>query len=139
MGPFDTALGAGTPAKGAEDTLAFTRLLLAGGVAVYRPTAVVRHTHRRDRAGLAAQMAGYGSGLTAFYTALLLDRPAVIVPLLRLLPRALRDLRSTDGVRLGGIGDDFPQELLTVHRRGLLRGPGLYARGRREAHRHDAG
>ena len=52
IGGWDTALGAGTPAMGSEDTLAFTQVLLSGGTIVYQPTAVTHHYHRRDLEGL---------------------------------------------------------------------------------------
>ena len=51
IGGFDTALGAGTPAMGSEDTLAFTQVLVGGGTIVYQPTAVTHHYHRRDLDG----------------------------------------------------------------------------------------
>ena len=133
IGGFDTALGAGTPAMGAEDTLAFTQVLLGGGTIVYQPTAVTRHYHRRDYDGLRRQMTGYGMGLTAAYTSLLMSRPGLLWRLLRLAPGALRDLRSPSGPRLGGIGD-FPRDLLGANRRGMLAGPRAYLQGRR-AHR----
>jgi GT2 family glycosyltransferase len=137
IGGFDTALGAGTPAMGSEDTLAFTRVLLAGGTIAYHPGALVRHYHRRDLAGLRKQMIGYGAGLTAAYTSLLLDRPGLLWPLLRLAPTALRDLRRPDGPRLAGLGDGFPRELLGENRRGMLRGPLAYLRGRHRDRRQD--
>ncbi|MCA2219604.1 glycosyltransferase, partial [Jidongwangia harbinensis] len=96
IGGWDTALGAGTPAMGSEDTLAFTQVLLTGGTIVYQPTAVTHHYHRRDLAGLHKQMLGYGTGLTAAYTSLLLHRPTLLWPLLKLAPGALRDLTSPD-------------------------------------------
>ncbi|MEV6802292.1 glycosyltransferase [Micromonospora rifamycinica] len=135
IGGFDTALGAGTPAMGSEDTLAFTRVLLAGGTVVYHPAAVVRHYHRRDLAGLRKQLVGYGTGLTAAYTGLVLTDPARLLPLLRLAPTALRDLHRPEGPRLAGVGAEFPPELLAANRRGMLRGPAAYLRGRRRARR----
>lgn len=135
IGGFDPALGAGSPAMGSEDTLAFTQVLLAGGTVVYHPGAVVRHFHRRDLAGLRQQMVGYGCGLTAAYTSLVLADPRLLLSLLRLAPRALRDLRNADGPRLAGLSDDFPRELLGANRRGMLRGPVAYLRGRRRDRR----
>ncbi|WKU07181.1 glycosyltransferase family 2 protein [Micromonospora sp. HUAS LYJ1] len=135
IGGFDTALGAGTPAMGSEDTLAFTRVLLTGGTVVYHPAAVVRHYHRRDLDGLRKQLVGYGTGLTAAYTGLVLTDPATLLPLLRLAPTALRDLHRPEGPRLAGIGTEFPRELLAANRRGMLRGPAAYLRGRRRARR----
>ncbi|MFC4071505.1 glycosyltransferase family 2 protein [Actinoplanes subglobosus] len=133
IGGWDTALGAGTPAMGSEDTLAFTQVLLAGGTIVYQPSAVTHHYHRRDFEGLHKQMVGYGTGLTAAYTSLLLGRPGLLWPLIRLAPTALRDLTGADSLRVSTLQDDFPRELLTANRRGMMAGPGAYLRGRRAA------
>jgi GT2 family glycosyltransferase len=133
IGGWDNALGAGTPAMGSEDTLAFTQVLLAGGTIVYQPTAVTHHYHRRDFEGLHKQMVGYGTGLTAAYTGLLLGRPGLLWPLIRLAPTALRDLTGADSLRVSTLQDDFPRELLTANRRGMMAGPGAYLRGRRAA------
>jgi GT2 family glycosyltransferase len=133
IGMFDTALGAGTPAMGSEDTLAFTQVLVGGGKIVYQPTAVTHHYHRRDLEGLEKQMVGYGTGLVAAYTSLLLRRPGVIWALLRLAPGALRDLTGKDTLRTATLRDDFPRDLLKANRRGMLGGPRAYLKGRRAA------
>ena len=133
IGMFDTALGAGTPAMGSEDTLAFTQVLLGGGTIVYQPTAVTHHYHRRDLDGLRKQMVGYGTGLVAAYTSLVLARPGLIWNLLRLAPAALRDMTAKDSTRTATLRDDFPRELLSANRRGMLAGPRAYLRGRRAA------
>jgi len=133
IGGWDTALGAGTPAMGSEDTLAFTQVLVGGGTIVYQPSAVTHHYHRRDLEGLHKQMVGYGAGLTAAYTSLLLKRPGLLWPLLKLAPGALRDLTSKDSLRVSTLRDDFPRELLTANRRGMLAGPRAYLKGRRAA------
>jgi glycosyltransferase involved in cell wall biosynthesis len=133
IGGFDTALGAGTPAMGSEDTLAFTQVLVGGGTIVYQPTAVTQHYHRRDFEGLHKQMVGYGAGLTAAYTSLLLRRPGLLWPLLKLAPGALRDLTRADSPRVATLRDDFPRELLRANRRGMLAGPWAYLKGRRAA------
>ncbi len=133
IGGFDTALGAGTPAMGSEDTLAFTQVLVTGGTIVYQPSAVTHHYHRRDLEGLHKQMVGYGAGLTAAYTSLLMSRPGLLWPLLKLAPGALRDLTSSDSLRVSTLKEDFPRELLTANRRGMLAGPRAYLKGRRAA------
>jgi glycosyltransferase involved in cell wall biosynthesis len=130
MGGFDEALGAGTLAHGSEDTRIFTDILRAGGSTAYWPTAVTRHYHRRDYEGLRRQMRGYGVGLTAFYTALIVTRPLTLLELARLAPKAVRDLYSPDSLRVATLGDDFPSELLADNRRGMLSGPWSYVRGR---------
>jgi GT2 family glycosyltransferase len=133
IGMFDTALGAGTPAMGSEDTLAFTQVLMTGGTVVYQPTAVTHHYHRRDFEGLHKQMVGYGTGLVAAYTSLLMGRPGVLWSLLKLAPGALRDLTGADSLRVSTLRDDFPRELLSANRRGMLAGPRAYLKGRRAA------
>lgn len=138
IGGFDEALGAGTRTKGGEDTKVFTRLLVGGATTVYQPSAVVRHAHRPDIEGLRSQLEGYGIGLTAFYTALLLDRPATAWPLVKLLPQALRDLLSPHSLRVSTIAEDFPVELLSVNRRAMLRGPLEYIRERISNNRYPA-
>jgi glycosyltransferase involved in cell wall biosynthesis len=130
IGGFDTALGAGTPAMGSEDTLAFTQVLLGRGTIVYQPTAVVRHYHRRDLEGLRRQMIGYGTGLTAAYTSLIMRNPLVLFALLRLVPMALRDVLGDSGLRTATLREDFPRDLLTANRQGMLRGPRAYLAGR---------
>jgi glycosyltransferase involved in cell wall biosynthesis len=135
IGGFDTALGAGTLTRAAEDTAALSTLLLEGGTVVYQPTAVTRHWHRRDDAALHALMEAYGSGLSAFYTAMVLRDPRVLPQLIGLAPRAVHDLMASDGARLENLDADFPPTLLRAHRRGLLRGPLRYLRARRTAAR----
>ncbi|MFI5915947.1 glycosyltransferase family 2 protein [Dactylosporangium sp. NPDC051541] len=130
---FDVALGAGTPACGAEDTQMLTRILLAGGTIVYQPSALVWHSHHRTMAALETVMRGYGTGLTAYYTSLLLDRPGRIVQLARLVPSALRDLAGRDARSLGAGGDTVPRPLTAANRRGLLTGPYRYLRSRAKA------
>ena len=132
IGGFDVALGAGTPARGGEDTLAITLVLLAGRLVAYQPSALVRHDHYADLEGLARQLHGYGTGLTAFYSALLRRQPSLLWPLLRLLPAAVRDLWGKDSVRTE-LMRDFPHALIIRHRRGMLGGPLAYARARRLA------
>jgi GT2 family glycosyltransferase len=129
IGGFHESLGAGTPARGAEDTLALTELLLAGGTIVYEPRAYLWHYHRADMAGLSEQFFGYGTGLTAFYAALVLERPRRIIDLLRIAPSALRALGRGNGGRLADVPDDFPTLLLRRKLRGMLLGPVLLLRG----------
>jgi glycosyltransferase involved in cell wall biosynthesis len=135
LGGFDCALGAGTVTRGAEDTAALSEILWLGGTVVYEPNAMVRHRHRRDDEALRDLFEGYGCGLGAFYTSMVVRHPRCVGELIRLVPRALHDLRSRDGARLGDLGDDFPQELLAINRRAMRRGPWRYAQARREARR----
>ena len=138
VGGFDDALGAGTLTRGAEDTKVFADLLRAGATTRYLHTALTRHYHRQDLESLRSQMVGYGSGLTAFYTATVLDSPRTLLSLLALAPRALREVLGS-GERTASIGPDFPPELLVLNRRAMLKGPWLYLRQRWADRRVDRG
>jgi glycosyltransferase involved in cell wall biosynthesis len=135
IGRFDPALGAGTLARAAEDTAAFSLLLYGGGTMVYQPTAVTFHAHRRDYEALKRLFYGYGCGLTAFYTSVVLRHPRALPHLLRLSGRALYDLTSRNGQRLGKVEEGFPRDLIRANLRGMLEGPLMYARARRRARR----
>ena len=127
IGGWDVALGAGTPARRAEETLAFTQVLLHGGTIAYEPSVLVRRYHHRDLESLRESMVGYGTGLAAVHTAITMAQPALALPLLRQLPRLLRALT---------VPRDAPAELRDAHRAGLLRGPRAYLAGLRdERHR----
>jgi hypothetical protein len=131
IGGFDVALGAGTPARAGEDTAAISDLMLSGATFVYWPGSVTWHEHRRDFDELARQLDGYGSGLTAFYIRAVLRDPRRLVALVRLAPRALRDLRGTGSVRTASMGEDYPAALRRASRLGMLAGPFRYLRSRR--------
>ena len=99
IGGFDVALGAGTPARACEDTLALTLVLLAGYRIAYEPAALTRH-HHRETDGLAVS-----GGLRRRPDRLLRGpalAPARVLPaLLRLVPAAVGYLRG-GGRRHGG-------------------------------------
>src|SRR5258705_5928989 len=75
LGGFDPATGTGTRARGGDDLAAFFDVIAAGHTLAYRPSAIVRHAHRRDLDGLEAQIEGYGAGLGAVFAKVVLDRP----------------------------------------------------------------
>ena len=133
IGGFDVALGPGTPARAGADLLAMTMVLLAGYRIAYEPAALMRHDHRRDLGGLRRQQEGYGTGLTAYYAALLRHRPSVLPELIRLVPTGIGYLRKADFP-----GTTAPLDLLGGlkwrKRRSMLMGPVAYARSvRRQA------
>lgn len=129
VGGFDEALGAGTPSGGGEDLNMFTRIVLGGHRLVYEPSAVVSHVHRTDLGELKRQMRAYGSGCTAALTAILLgdararrDLPPKIlagVTHMRKQSSAVRNDRT------------LPSGLMRQEMTGLLAGPVLYLKGRR--------
>jgi len=130
IGGFDRALGPGTPTCAGEDLDLCRRTYLAGLAVVYQPAAVVRHHHRDDPGALTDQVRGYGVGLTAALTKLLVTRPRHIVGFAARIPAALRMLLSPDSTKNQSLPDDFPDELLAVERRGILAGPWRYLKSR---------
>ncbi len=129
LGGFNVSLGTGSRGMGGEETRVFTEILLGGGTIVYQPNAVTYHYHRRSVDELKRQMYGYGVGLTAYYTSLILEHPSALIELARLLPLAYRDLFTGRSLRSGGLPSDFPKDLLAVNRRGLVKGPYCYLAG----------
>lgn len=153
VGGFDPATGTGTPARGGDDLYAFVRILGAGHRLRYTPDALVWHHHRETWQDLRNQAYGYGAGLTAYLTALLCRRPALLPALLAKLPRGLAHARAitahrpgeptggtTDETPVGTLGGapgahgalshPWPRTLSRLERRGMLYGPLGYARAR---------
>jgi glycosyltransferase involved in cell wall biosynthesis len=74
VGWFDERLDAGTPTQSGGDHQMFTRILAAGYRIVYDPHAVSWHRHRRTFDELLAVVRGYGTGVYAMWTGLLLEQ-----------------------------------------------------------------
>lgn len=90
LGAFDTSLGVGTRTGGGEDIDMFTRVILGGHSLVFQPSAIVWHRHRDDLAALRVQAWGYGNGLGAWITKILLNPRTARLALVR-SPHALRN------------------------------------------------
>ncbi len=157
VGGFDPATGAGTPARGGDDLYGFVRVLAQGHRLHYTPRALVWHHHRETWRDLETQAFGYGAGLTAYLTAVLVNRPALLPAFLARLPRGAAYARTLtasreakDGTAEGGTagadggtagagvpgGHDsrthaWPRRLSRLQRRGMLYGPVGYLRARR--------
>ncbi|MFJ8586045.1 glycosyltransferase [Streptomyces sp. NPDC093595] len=139
-GGFDPATGTGTPARGGDDLYAFVRVLTAGHRLHYTPDALVWHHHRETWQDLRAQAYGYGAGLTAYLTALVVRRPDLLPALLARLPRGLAHARAMTAARgaaeagtpgaHGAQGHPWPRGLSRLERLGMLYGPIGYARAR---------
>jgi O-antigen biosynthesis protein len=130
IGGFDEALGAGTPSRGGEDLDVYRRVVLAGQVLVYTPDAVVRHDHRDTREGLRTQMFGYGAGMAASLTKVLLGGGRPAAALLRRVPRGVRVLLSPSSDRYQQLPAETPGSLVRLELLGYLAGPLLYLRSR---------
>jgi glycosyltransferase involved in cell wall biosynthesis len=132
LGGFDTALGAGTVTRGGEDLDIFVRVLRSGGAIAYEPSALVWHHHRADAASLSKQMYGYGTGLTAYLTKLLLD-PSTCPDVLSRVPGGLIRMARIRRGTSERLSVPASRRLLGREVAGYLAGPLLYARARRAA------
>lgn len=127
---FDPALGPGTLARGGEDLAAFAGILLNGHSLVYEPGAIVRHFHGADYASLRRQIEGYGVGLGACLTKLVVDEPARALDIAVRLPAGFDHLLSGSSPKNRKKGAQYPVELTLRELSGLLRGPFAYLLGR---------
>ena len=128
VGGFDERLGVGTPAKGGEDLAMFLGLVLAGSTLAFEPAAVVRHAHRRTEAEFLRQVRGYGTGLTAMYTDLVVHDPRQLVEMARRIPPALRLLTRPRSSRSVSTAPSYPRATLGYQLLGMAYGPLAYAR-----------
>ncbi|MFI8170272.1 glycosyltransferase [Streptomyces sp. NPDC085931] len=141
VGGFDPATGAGTAARGGDDLYGFVRVLAEGYRLRYTPYALVWHHHRETWRDVETQAYGYGAGLTAYLTAVLVNRPALLPAFLARLPRGLahaRALTAARETRGGGTPGDhdvrthpWPRRLSRLQRRGMVYGPVGYLKARR--------
>jgi glycosyltransferase involved in cell wall biosynthesis len=72
-GWFDERLDAGTPTESGGDHEMFTRILSVGHRIVYEPRAVSWHRHRRTAEELVRVVRGYGTGVYAMWTGMLIE------------------------------------------------------------------
>jgi GT2 family glycosyltransferase len=66
IGLFDPALDVGTVTNGGGDLEMFFRVLNAGYILAYEPSAIVRHRHRREYSVLRSQLTNNATGLFSY-------------------------------------------------------------------------
>lgn len=132
IGGFDDALGAGTIAKGGDDLASFVSTVLAGDQLVYEPEAIVWHHHRRTEDGTRGQAYGYGVGLGAYLTKMVLERPATIWHFAMAMPWAVAHLFAKGK----GLPSDYPKSWQWRERLGVVAGVPAYLRSRASFRRH---
>lgn len=137
IGGFDSALGAGTLAKGGDDLAAFSSVVKAGFRLVYEPEAIVWHHHRRDDQGMRNQAYGYGVGLGAYLTKTLVDDPPAVLHFARALPQAAIHLLSPHSGKNSRLPPDYPRDLQWRERLGMLAGVRAYFRSRSSLRRYN--
>jgi GT2 family glycosyltransferase len=133
IGSFDPALDVGTPTNGGGDLDMFYRVVRAGHVLAYEPSALVRHRHRRTYDELATQLTNNGIGFYAYLTRNAVHDPAqrrafVYVAVWWFWHWSLRRL-AISYLKPG----KFPRDLIAAELWGSLRGPFRYFRARRDA------
>jgi cellulose synthase/poly-beta-1,6-N-acetylglucosamine synthase-like glycosyltransferase len=125
-GNFDVRVGIGTKSKSAEDLKVFINIVLGGGTVAYEPTALVRHSHRRTSHEFMIQVFGYGTGLTAMYTSLVLDDPRRLVTILRKVPLGLKMLLHPEERLSPSKSTSFPRRTKVYQLLGMAYGPFAY-------------
>jgi GT2 family glycosyltransferase len=136
IGGFDSALGAGTLARGGDDLAAFVSLIRAGHRLIYEPTAIVWHHHRRDEDGMRRQAYNYGVGLGAFLTKTVIDDPSTLFDFAKASPWALAHILSPSSSKNSRLPIDYPASLKWAERLGILAGVPAYIRSRASLNRH---
>jgi O-antigen biosynthesis protein len=126
LGGFDEALGAGCPAKGGEDLDVYRRVVLAGQVLVYTPDALVLHHHRDTYQALRTQLFGYGVGMAASLTKVVLGGGRPMLDVLRCLPRGIHTLLAPNSTKNVKNPAELPRELVVAELLGYAAGPFLY-------------
>ena len=126
VGGFDPALQCGM------DIAAFFQVVTRGYKLVYEPAAIVHHLHHRDYAILRKQIYHYGVGLTAYLTKVILENPLLLFDILANVPYGLFFILSFRSPKNRKKSKNYPQELNTLERKGMLYGPFAYVRSRWE-------
>ena len=128
VGGFNELLGTGTAAKGGEDLAIFINVLLGGGTLAFEPAALVRHAHRRTESEFMSQVFGYGVGLTAMYTALVVSDPRHLIAMLRRIPAGVRLLTRPSASRSPSSTTGYPRRTYGNQMLGMAYGPVAYLR-----------
>jgi GT2 family glycosyltransferase len=136
IGGFDTTLGAGTIARGAEDLDLYVRVLLANRAIVYEPAAIVWHRHRDEPGELRRKAFGYGVSLTAMLTKQMINGHSRAI--LYRIPAAARFLRDPNSRKNDRKGPDYPRRYDWIERGGMCAGPLAYFVSRGRERRIDA-
>ncbi|HXW03666.1 MAG TPA: glycosyltransferase [Vicinamibacterales bacterium] len=129
LGGFDERLDAGMPTRSGGDHEMFVRLMTNGYQIVYDPAAVSWHRHRRTEGELLDTVYGYGVGVYAMWTKLLVERWELGV--LRLASQWFR-LGQLPALLGREPGDSrAARRLALAQLRGCLRGPFAWFAARR--------
>jgi GT2 family glycosyltransferase len=129
-GGFNPVLGTGTLALGGEDLAVFLELAVGGSTIGFEPSAVVRHHHRTHEKEFRRQVFGYGAGLTAMYSDLIVRQPRQIIPMVARVRTGLRQLKLSRSLRVPSATPSYPSTTRLVELLGMMYGPVAYFRSR---------
>lgn len=130
VGGCDPALGAGTPTRSAAEFPAFFNILTNHHQIVYRPDAIVYHSHHEQYTQFRRQFFGYGVGYTAFLTKIILEKPRILFDLIRRLLDGIYFLFSKQSPRHAKKQANYPKELNLLEILGMIYGPLAYFQSR---------
>ena len=129
---FDPVLGNVRPTPGGVDIEAFLRVVLAGRVLVYQPTAIVRHGHCHDYDSLRHQLYSYRVRLTAGLTRTLVAHPRLWRDIAVRIPRGVWFALDAHSPKNVAREATYPRELKFDELRGMAFGSFAYWRRRRD-------
>ncbi|MFK7802956.1 MAG: glycosyltransferase family 2 protein [Anaerolineae bacterium] len=134
VGLFDEALDAGTLTRSGGDTEMFARILFNHFDAIYDPSAVSWHMHRSGDQELHKTMHGYGVGIFAMWTRMLLkEKNWQVFSYVKhyFLDYQLNHLRDV----LNQTPNSMPLDLILAEIRGCMYGPLAYLQSSRKLRR----
>jgi O-antigen biosynthesis protein len=129
IGGFDPVLGSRGAVRAGEDIDVLLRIVLAGHVLVYEPSAIVWHTHKREYRALRRTMHDYGSALSAVLVKCLMTHPAGRRELLRRVPRGIAYAVRPGSAKNARKENAYPFSLTAGEMWGMAFGPARYACG----------
>jgi len=135
IGGFDPVLGAGTQTGGGEDLSAFFQVITSGYRLVYEPASLLYHLHRRDYIQLRKQIYYCGVSLMAFLTKIVFNNPLLLFDIIAKVPHGLFFIFSSRSKKNKKRSKNYPKDLITLERIGMLYGPFAYLRSLWEMHK----
>lgn len=138
VGGCDPALGAGTPTRSAAEFPSFYNVIMDHYQIVYRPDAIVYHSHHEQYEKFRKQFYGYGVGFTAFLTKSIIEKPSTFFDLLKRLVNGLNFIFNPKSPRHANKAAGYPRELNRLELLGMLYGPIAYFRSRRLVRKNTA-
>jgi GT2 family glycosyltransferase len=128
VGGFHPGLDAGSRAGGGGDLEILFRILKAGGLVGYRPSALVRHRHRRTSEALSEQIESWGTGMGAYLESVTRSFPEE-AGAVRELRRRLLARWFAPRLASSFVFDRARHDLVRREIHGLRKGPGLLLSG----------